>query len=121
MPVQTHVNEVMIYYDHRSSNAKKVLAMARTVSPHVRELEYHKSPLTNTLLRDLLKKLNLRPKDILNRAHPFYQQNIAGKEFNMEGWLNIISHNPDLIKSAIAVKGKKAVLCTNPTDILRLK
>jgi arsenate reductase len=121
MSVKTHTNEVMIYYDRGHSRQKKVLAMARTVSPHVREVELSKSPLTSTLMRDLLKKLDLRPKDLLDRSNDYYQENIRGRDFNAEGWLNILIKNPHLLKAPIAVRGDRAVLCENATDLLRLQ
>lgn len=121
MSVRTHTNEIMVYYDQGHSRSKKVLAMARTVSPHVREVELSKSPLTSTLMRDLLKKLDLRPKDLLDRSSRYYQENIRGRDFNAEGWLHILIKNPDLIKAPIAVRGGRAVLCENANDLLRLQ
>ena len=121
MSVKTHANEIMVYYDQGHSRSKKVLAMARTVSPHVREVEFRKSPLTSTLMRDLLKKLDIRPKDLMDRSAKYYQENIRGRDFNAEGWLNILIRNPDLIKAPIAVRGDRAVLCENATDLLRLQ
>jgi arsenate reductase len=70
--------------------------------------------------RSILDKLKLRPKDLLNRAHPDYQNKIAGKTWDDEGWLNILIRNPHLLKAPIAIKREKAVLCISPNDILRL-
>ena len=60
------------------------------------------------------------PKDLLNKSHPYYQENIRGKEFDEEGWLNVLRTNPQLIKAPIAMRGKRAVLCINPQDVFRL-
>lgn len=64
--------------------------------------------------------LQLRPKDLFNRAHPEYQQLIAGHAFDDEGWLNILRKKPYLIDGAIAVKNNKAVICKSPQDIFKL-
>ncbi len=120
MPVKTHQDEIMVYCDPESTIGKKVLVYAKTQSRHVKEVNYFKSPLTPTLMRSLLKQLDLRPKDILNRAHPFYQANIAGRDYDSEGWLNILTKNPQIIKAPIAIRGKTAVLCDNPTNIMKL-
>lgn len=119
--MRTHEHEIMVYYNPASSRGKKVLALARTISPHVNEVEYHKTPLSATSWRQLLDMLELRPKDLLNRAHPYYQENIRGRDFDREGWVNILIRNPDLLKAPIAIKGKSAVLCNNPTDIYQLR
>ena len=118
--MRTHDNELFIYYDPNSSRAKKVLAYARTIANHINEVEYHKTPLTSTIWEQLIEQLGLRPKDLLNKSHPYYQENIQGKSFDDEGWLNVLIHNPDIIKAPIVVKGTKAILCNNPTDILQL-
>ncbi len=116
----THENEIMVYYNPKSSRGKKVLALARTVSKNVKEVEYHKTPITPTMWHRLLSRLELRPKDLLNRADPYYQANIRGRDFDEEGWLNILIRNPNLIKAPIVVQGRSAVLCNNPSDIYRL-
>ncbi|MBP9550270.1 MAG: hypothetical protein KBE86_14025, partial [Chitinophagales bacterium] len=102
-------------------NAKKVLAYARDITPHIHEVEYTRSPVSNTIWRQLLAMLgDPDPKTLLNKAHPYYQQNLRGKEFNREDILNIINRNPEIIRSPIAVRGKVAVLCEQASDVLRL-
>lgn len=113
-------NEILIYYDRNSSRAKKVLAYARAITPHVNEVEYHKTQFTATMWRQLLNRLSLEPKSLLNKANPYYQLNLRGRDFDDEGWLNILIKNPDLIKAPIVVKGDRAILCNSPTDILKL-
>ncbi len=120
MPLKTHQDEIMIYCDPESSVGKKVLAYAKGNAPHIKEINYFKNPLSPSMMRALLKQLDLRPKDLLNRAHPYYQENIRGRDFNAEGWLNILIRNPQLIKAPIAVRGQKAILCDNPVNVLQL-
>ena len=120
MPVKTHQEEIMIYCDPASSVSKKVVAYASSITKHVHAVDYFKNKMTATIMKDLLKQLELRPKDIMNRAHPFYQDNIAGRDFDSEGWLNILIRNPQILKGPIAVRGSKAVLCDNPTNVLQL-
>ena len=118
--MKTADNEILVYYNAKSSRGKKVLALARTMAANVKEVEYHKSPFTPTIWRRVLDMLALRPKDMLNRAAPYYQDNIRGRDFDDEGWLNILVRNPDLLIAPIVIQGKRAVLCNNPTDIYQL-
>jgi arsenate reductase len=64
--------------------------------------------------------LGIHPKELLNKAHPYYREHIKGREFDNESWLKVLQYNPDLIKAPIAIRGKKAILCLNSTDIHRL-
>ena len=118
--MRTHRREILIYYNSSSSSDRKTIALARSTGHRIITYEHHKANSTTTGWRLLLKSLDKHPKELMNKAHPFYQNNIKGKEFNMHGWLNILQNNPDLIKHPIALKGKRAIICQTPTDIYRL-
>lgn len=94
--------------------------MAKAISKNVNEFEYEKVRFSGTIWRGLLDKMGLRPKDLLNRAHPDYQSKIARQNLDDEGWLNVIIQHPYLIKAPIAISTSKAILCQTPTDILKL-
>ena len=63
--------------------------------------------------------LGLRPKDILDKSQVYYQENLRGREFQDEDWLNVLINNPSLIRSPIAVRGEQAMMLDNPTDIYK--
>ncbi len=56
----------------------------------------------------------------MDKSHPYYQKNIRGRAFNDQDWLNVIMHNPSLLRAPIAIRGNKAVLCSSATDIYKL-
>lgn len=118
--MRLHPEEMFFYYDESCSKCKKTKAYAYSITDHVNEHTFQKDVLSETRWRELLDMLNLRPKDLLNRAHPDYQKFIAGHTFDDEGWLNILKKYAHLIKGAIAVKDKKAILCETPQDIFKL-
>ena len=120
IPMKTHPKEILIYYNASSSSDRKTIAHAQSTGSKVRTLEHSKSRSTTTYWKVLLKSLDRHPKELLNKAHPYYQANIKGREFNMHGWLNILQNNPGLIKHPIALKGTQAIVCQTPTDIYRL-
>jgi len=118
--MKLHPNELYFFYDANCPNCKKAKAYAYSISPHVNEKQYHLTKLTSTQWKDLLNMLNLRAKDLLNKAHPEYQEKIAGHTYDDEGWLNILVRFPYLIKGPIAIRNKKAVFCKTPQDIYKL-
>ncbi|EOZ98603.1 hypothetical protein A33Q_1257 [Indibacter alkaliphilus LW1] len=118
--MKAHPNELFFYYNPAHQVDKQMRAYAKTVANHVNEINIEKERITTTGWREILDKLNLRPKDLLNRAHPDYQSKIAGKTWDEESWLTILSKFPHLIKAPIAIKRNKAVLCTTPNTILEL-
>jgi len=118
--MKTHERELILYYDPESNSGKQTYAHAKAISERVTTYSYGQTPSTLTDWRNILNALQMHPKEILNKTTDYYQLNLSGKEFDEEGWLNIISKNPSLIKAPIAMKGSKAVLCLTPTDIYKL-
>lgn len=118
--MKTHQRELLIYYNPSSSSDRKTIAHAKGTGHRVITYEHGKSRSTTTVWKLLLKALDKHPKELLNKAHPYYQANIKGKEFNMHGWLNILQNNPDLIRHPIAMKGTRAIFCETPTDIYKI-
>ncbi len=120
MATKTNNREIVIYYNHDSLSDRKTLAFAKSTGNHIRSYTHDKAPSTSTGWNTILTNLKMEPKEILNKAHPEYQSKIRGKEFYNQGWMSLIQKNPHLIKAPIAMKGNRAILCINPTDIYRL-
>lgn len=118
--MKTNHREIFLYYNPDSSIGKKTMAVALSMTPHVNDQDYRKIKYSTTLWRDLLDKLQLRPKDLMNRAHPYYQEHIRGRDFDDDGWLNILIRSPEIIKAPIAMRGDRAILVNTPTDLLKL-
>jgi arsenate reductase len=77
----------------------------------VNKQDVNEVSLSSTFVRQVVKQLNLRPKDLLNRAHPYYQAHVRGRDLDMEGWLHVVVRNPQLWKAPVALLGDRAVLC----------
>lgn len=118
--MKTNPREILLYYNPSSSSDRKTVAFAKSMSPHVRTFSHNQANCTSTQWKGIIDKLNITPKGLFNKAHPEYQSNLRGKEFDEEGWLDVIKNNPGLLRSPIAIKGSRAVMCDSPTDILRL-
>jgi arsenate reductase len=118
--MKVHPNELVLLYNAGSPTGKQTRALAQSMYKNVNEFEYEKVRFTTTIWRKLLDRMALRPKDLLNRAHPDYQNNIARKDLDDEGWLNVIMQHPYLIKAPIAITSTAAILCLKPTDVLKL-
>lgn len=118
--MKTHQREILIYYNPESSSDRKTVAYANSMVSHIKSYSFKQSPSTGTSWQQILKSLSLDPKEVLNKAHPYYQAHIRGREFDDEGWVKVLKNNPELIKAPIAIRGNKAILCNTPTDIYKL-
>lgn len=118
--MHTHRSEILLYYNPASSTDRMTVAYALSLTPHIKAYAYHQSPSTGMSWHQILVALGKHPKELLNKAHPYYQQFIRGRDFDEEGWVNVLRYNPEIIKAPIAVQGRRAVQCLTPTDIYRL-
>jgi len=111
MSTTLNSKELTLVYDSTTNEGRKALAYAYSLATKVNKQDVSAVSLSTTFVRQVLKQLNLRPKDLLNRAHPYYQANLRGRDLDAEGWLQVVAHNPMLLKAPIALHGDKAVLC----------
>ncbi len=118
--MKTHVREILIYYNPQSSLDRKTVAYAQSVVSHVKAYSFEKNPSTSSSWQMIIKSLNRHPKELMNKAHPYYQEHIRGREFSRESWINVLQKNPQLLRVPIAVRGNRVILCESPTDIYKL-
>jgi len=118
--MKTNEREIQIYYNPENSSDRKCVAHAKSMAHHIKAFAFDKTPSSSTSWRQILKNLECHPKELMDKSKPYYQEHIRGRDFTMNGWLDIVVRNPGLIKSPIAMRGSKAILCKQPTDIYRL-
>ncbi len=111
MSTTLNTKELTLVYDSTTSEGRKALAFAYSLATRVNKQDVSMVSLSTTFVRQVLKQLNLRPKDLLNRAHPYYQSHLRGRDLDTEGWLQVLAHNPLMLKAPIALHGNRAVLC----------
>lgn len=118
--MQFHQNELFLYYDPTSRQGKQVLAMAKSIARNINEVDYRGTQLTTTLWKEIVNMIKLHPKKLLDKSRKDYQEKIAGNTFTMDGWLEVLVHNPQMLKGPIAIYNGRVAFCLTPTDVLRL-
>jgi arsenate reductase (glutaredoxin) len=118
--MQFHPNEIFLLYNPETSTGKQTKAIALTINAHINELNVLCAKLGPTYWKEVVNMLGLEPKELMDRSHPDYQEKVAGKNFTMNGYLDVFMHLPQLLKAPIAIYNGKAVLCLTPTDIFKL-
>lgn len=119
MHLNLNSNETIIYFNGSDPKAKKVLAYAYSRGKKVNEMDLRSNGFTTTVWHNILQMLAIKPKQLLDKSNPYYQENIKGREFDDEGWLKILAKTPNLLKGPILVEGDKAMLCSNASDIFK--
>ena len=77
---------------------------------------YYDEPLTLEEIKELLKKLKMKPRDIMRTEEEIYKRlGLEGENITTDQLIRSMVNNPDLIQRPIAVKGQKAIL-GRPTE-----
>ncbi len=118
--MKTNEREIQLYYNPHSPSDRQTVAHAQSMASHVKTFSYSQTPSSTTSWRHILKSLDVHPRELLDKSHPYYQEHIRGRDFTMTGWLDIVRRSPFLLKAPIAIRGNRAVVCKQPTDIYRL-
>ena len=80
------------------------------------KVNYYTKPLTEKKLGELLKKMNLKPRDILRTSEKVYKELGLAKSAHTDAELiKLMIENPDLIQRPIVERGSRAVL-GRPTE-----
>ena len=80
------------------------------------QVNYYIKPLTKKKLSELLRKMNMSPRDLLRTSEPIYRELGLGKgQFTDDEVLSLMIKHPDLIQRPIVERGNRAVL-GRPTE-----
>ena len=80
------------------------------------KVNYYIEPLTRKKLTELLRKMNLKPRDLLRKSEPIYKElGLAEDNFSDSELIGLMIEHPDLLQRPIVERGDRAVL-GRPTD-----
>jgi len=109
-----------IYHNPRCSKSRKTLAIIREKGEEVEIVEYLNNPPNKIELKEVLKKLGMKPGQIIRKGEAIYKENYKGKSYTDEEWIEIMANNPILMERPIVVKGNKAVMGRPPENVIDL-
>ena len=79
------------------------------------KVNYYVQPLTRKKLTELIRKMNLKPRDLL-RKEPIYKElGLAEDKFSDSELIALMIEHPDLLQRPIVERGDRAVL-GRPTE-----
>ncbi len=81
---------------------------------------YLETPPTQKELKAILKKLNIKPEQLLRKGEAIYKENYKGKTLTDTQWIKAMVENPKLIERPIVIEGDKAVIGRPPELVLDL-
>ena len=110
-----------IYHNPPCSKSRQTLVLLeeRGISPRI--VDYLKTPPSSAELKAILKKLGLRPRDLMRKGEPLYAElGLKDRELDDDALIGLMVANPILIERPIVVSGAKAALGRPPESVLEI-
>jgi arsenate reductase len=113
--------KLTVYQKPTCTKCRMTLRLLKERGADFEAINYFETPLTETDLRGLLKKLGLTARDILRKDEPVAKElGVGKKEFSDKELITLMAKNPDLIQRPIVVRGDQAVLGRPPENVEKL-
>jgi len=109
-----------IYHNPRCSKSRQGLALLQDSKIDFEIVEYLKTPLTETDIKELVAKLNIDPLDLVRKNEAIWKEKFKGKELSNEDVIKAMAENPKLIERPIVVHKDKAVIGRPPEKIISI-
>ncbi len=104
-----------IYHNPRCAKSRAGLKLLQEAGKEVEIIEYLKNPPTEKELKEILKMLGMKPRELIRKNEAVFKEQFKGKNLTDDEWIRIMVENPRLIERPIVVAGGKAVL-GRPTE-----
>jgi arsenate reductase len=110
-----------IFHNSRCSKSRKALQILQDNNCDIEIINYLDIDLDASLIKDVLKKLSLKPRDILRTSEQDYKDNnLKEDDFSDDDLIDYMIKHPKLIERPIVIKGHRAVLGRPPENVIQL-
>ena len=112
---------LLLLHNPRCSKSRETLKLieARGVEPRI--VEYLKTPPSSVELKAILKKLGLKPQDIVRKGEALYAElGLKDRKLDDDALIALLVKHPVLIERPIVVAGGKAVIGRPPESVLKI-
>ncbi len=83
-------------------------------------VDYLNNPLSAKEIKDLLKKLDMEPIDLVRKTEAIWKENYRGRDLSPEQVIEAMAQHPKLIERPVVIAGNKAVIGRPPENIREL-
>ena len=107
---------IKIFHNPRCNKSRLGLDYLKTKTADFEIIDYLKTGLTKEIVQQIIQRLNVKPFELVRTQEDYFKQQLKGKVFSDEEWIQIIIENPKLLKRPIIVNKYKAVWA-DPADL----
>lgn len=109
---------IKIYHNPRCSTSRKGCGILDGISEPYEIVNYMKEPLSTDEIKDLIKKLGIKPIELVRIKEEIWKENFKDKKLTDSQIIEVMHLHPNLIQRPIVVKGNNAVI-GRPPELIR--
>jgi arsenate reductase (glutaredoxin) len=109
-----------IYHNPACTKSRETLALIRARGHEPQIVEYLKTPPSEAELTAIVRKLGIKPLELIRRNEQVFKNKYAGKTLADKEWIKAMVKDPILIQRPIVVRGDAAAIGRPPEDVERL-
>ena len=118
---ESRIMTVTIYHNPRCSKSRQTLALLEKKGAAPRVVDYLKTPPSAGELKAILKKLGLKPRDLMRKGEPRYAElGLKDRDMADDALIALMVANPILIERPIVISGGKAAIGRPPEKVLEI-
>ena len=99
-----------IYHNPRCRKSREGIKYLESKKINFKVIDYIKNNLSSDQIRSILKRLQLKPIELVRKNEAIWKEKYKGKDFSDEQLIKILSNEPKLIERPIIVSEKLAVI-----------
>ena len=99
-----------IYHNPRCRKSREGIKYLESKKINFEVIDYIKNNLSSEQIRNILKKLQLKPIELVRKNEAIWKEKYKGKDFTDDQLIEILSNEPKLIERPIIVSEKLAVI-----------
>ncbi len=115
------MSKITVYEKPTCTTCRKVAKAFSEQGIDFQRVNYYIEPFSKSLLKSLLKKMNMKPLELIRTKDDSYKRlKNEIEKLSDEELTDLMVKNPDLIQRPIVEKGNKAILARPPERIKEL-
>ena len=108
---------IEVYHNPRCGKSRNCLAFLENSNQEYNIIKYLEDVPTQEELIDLLKKLDLKPIELVRQKEKIWIEQFKNQEMTDEAIIQAMIANPILIERPIIIKGDKAIIAREADKI----
>ena len=110
--------KIIVYEKPTCTTCRKVAKALTENGVDFEKVNYYLEPFSKAKLQSLLKKMKMRPSEVLRKNEKVYKElKFKEKNYSEVQILDLMIKHPDLVQRPIIEKGNEAILARPPERI----